>query len=115
VLSHLWEVFDLKHPEIWVAKAWAVLHDRVPTYKSFLLIQQLKQHGTVVLLHSCMVSHHVIFFFYLFLWIKDQLKGCHFKDAVEVEIALKIAFQEVAHMMASRCVSDKCMNIDRSV
>jgi hypothetical protein len=53
---------------------------------------------------------------YLFPQIKEQLKGQHFKDAVEVHVALKNALQETAlHVMDARIISANCMNTGRMV
>jgi hypothetical protein len=47
-----------------------------------------------------LVSLNVTIWCYIPEDSKLQLKGCYFKDAVEVEVALKSAFQEVACLMA---------------
>jgi len=38
VLAHLWEVACLKHPEMWAAEDWMLLHDNAPAYDSLLVL-----------------------------------------------------------------------------
>jgi hypothetical protein len=37
VLTHLQETFHLKHPEMWVAKYWMILHGDAPECWSLLV------------------------------------------------------------------------------
>jgi len=49
------------------------------------------------------------YYFYLFLW----MKGCHFKDAVEVQVALNIALQKVVCGGCELCVHwQKCVAVE---
>jgi len=46
--------------------------------------------------------------------MKDQLKGCYFKDAAEVQVTLKNVLREVVHGGVQKCL-ELLLNARRSV
>jgi hypothetical protein len=76
--------------QIWVTKDWVLLHENAPAHWFLLMQQQLTKRGTVVFSSSTKIaqSHN----FYLFLQMKNQLKVCHFKGAMELEVCEILGF-----------------------
>jgi hypothetical protein len=50
--------------------------------------QHITVHSTGVLLYPPYYPGLKPIDLYLFLWLKNQLKGCYFKDAAEKQVAL---------------------------
>jgi hypothetical protein len=93
VLVCLYMAIHVQQSEMWAAKDCMLLHDNSQTHKSFLVQQQLAKHNNVVHPNPLYSSNIVPcnFYFYLFLW----MRGCHFKNVVEVQVELKIPLQVV--------------------
>lgn len=80
---HLQKAICLKDPKMWAAEDKLLMHVSDMTCWLSFVHQQLSSHVTFVLPHPPYFHDLTVCDFYLFLSI-DWLKGCHFKDVVDV-------------------------------
>jgi hypothetical protein len=73
-----------------------LLFDSTLAHKLLLVQQQLTNHIIMVLSHSLYTLNIALCNFHLIPYMKNQLKGCHFKHAAEVQVASNTALQEDA-------------------
>jgi hypothetical protein len=92
MLAYLWEAICLRYTKMWTTKNWAHMSDNAPTHHQ----QQHIKHVTMVPFHSLYIpwSHTV---WSLPLSVDERPVEGLSKDAREVQVASKIALQEIMH------------------
>jgi hypothetical protein len=83
---------------VWVIKDWVFLFNNALEHQL-----QLTKQVTVVRSHPQYFPSLTPYNFYFFPSMKDQLKGYHSSDTVDVQVALKTALQEVTYSDFHKC------------
>ena len=103
VLKRLREKFRWKRPELFANNSWVLQHDNAPAHTALPVRQFLAIKQTTVLEHPAFSPDLAPSDFFLFLMIKEILKGRHFGDIDDIRSNTTVALKAISQNQSQNC------------
>ena len=103
VLERLREKVRRKRPEIFASNSWIVHHDNAPAHTALSVREFLATKQITLLEHPAYSPDLAASDFFLFLKIKQKLKGKHFDDIDDIGINTTEALKAIPQNQFQNC------------